>query len=256
MRSLIAAIRVREMRHYHKPIVSSAYSRVYFTKEMKKNYTILCPQMSPIHFDLIEPAVRSCGYNLEVLQNSDRTAIDTGLKYVNNDACYPSLIVVGQIMDALLSGKYDLEHTAVIMSQTGGGCRASNYIGFIRRALERAGMPQIPVISLNANGMETNPGFKITLPLHQGNAGGCLRRPLHAGSLYATRPYEAKAGSANALHEMESNLHQIAAETLLSMAEFNRNIRGIIHDFDELPRRDVQKPRVGIVGEILVCPPR
>ena len=139
VRSLIAAIRVREMRHYHKPIVSSAYSRVYFTKEMKKNYTILCPQMSPIHFDLIEPAVRSCGYNLEVLQNSDRTAIDTGLKYVNNDACYPSLIVVGQIMDALLSGKYDLEHTAVIMSQTGGGCRASNYIGFIRRALERAG---------------------------------------------------------------------------------------------------------------------
>ena len=96
MRSLIAAIRVREMRHYHKPIVSSAYSRVYFTKEMKKNYTILCPQMSPIHFDLIEPAVRSCGYNLEVLQNSDRTAIDTGLKYVNNDACYPSLIVVGR----------------------------------------------------------------------------------------------------------------------------------------------------------------
>ena len=128
VRSLIAAIRVREMRHYHKPIVSSAYSRVYFTKEMKKNYTILCPQMSPIHFDLIEPAVRSCGYNLEVLQNSDRTAIDTGLKYVNNDACYPSLIVVGQIMDALLSGKYDLDHTAVIMSQTGGGCRASNYI--------------------------------------------------------------------------------------------------------------------------------
>ena len=95
---------------------------------MKKNYTILCPQMSPIHFDLIEPAVRSCGFNLEVLQNSDRTAIDTGLKYVNNDACYPSLIVVGQIMDALLSGKYDLEHTAVIMSQTGGGCRASNYM--------------------------------------------------------------------------------------------------------------------------------
>ena len=126
VRSLIAAIRVREMRHYHKPIVSSAYSRVYFTKEMKKNYTILCPQMSPIHFDLIEPAVRSCGYNLEVLQNSDRTAIDTGLKYVNNDACYPSLIVVGQIMDALLSGKYDLEHTAVIMSQTGGGRTTSD----------------------------------------------------------------------------------------------------------------------------------
>ena len=253
VRSLIAAIRVREMRHYHKPIVSSAYSRVYFTKEMKKNYTILCPQMSPIHFDLIEPAVRSCGYNLEVLQNSDRTAIDTGLKYVNNDACYPSLIVVGQIMDALLSGKYDLEHTAVIMSQTGGGCRASNYIGFIRRALERAGMPQIPVISLNANGMETNPGFKITLPLLTKAMQAVVYGDLFMRVLYATRPYEAKAGSANALHE---KWKAICIKSLqkhsLSMAEFNRNIRGIIHDIDELPRRDVQKPRVGIVGEILV----
>ena len=253
VRSLIAAIRVREMRHYHKPIVSSAYSRVYFTKEMKKNYTILCPQMSPIHFDLIEPAVRSCGYNLEVLQNSDRTAIDTGLKYVNNDACYPSLIVVGQIMDALLSGKYDLEHTAVIMSQTGGGCRASNYIGFIRRALERAGMPQIPVISLNANGMETNPGFKITLPLLTKAMQAVVYGDLFMRVLYATRPYEAKAGSANALHE---KWKAICIKSLqkhsLSMAEFNRNIRGIVHDFDELPRRDVQKPKVGIVGEILV----
>ena len=253
VRSLIAAIRVRETRHYHKPIVSSAYNRVYFTKEMKKNYTILCPQMSPIHFDLIEPAIRSCGYNLEVLQNSDRTAIDTGLKYVNNDACYPSLIVVGQIMDALLSGKYDLEHTAVIMSQTGGGCRASNYIGFIRRALERAGMPQIPVISLNANGMETNPGFKITLPLLTKAMQAVVYGDLFMRVLYATRPHEAKAGSANALHE---KWKAICIKSLqkhsLSMAEFNRNIRGIIHDFDELPRRDVQKPKVGIVGEILV----
>ena len=253
VRSLIAAIRVREMRHYHKPIVSSAYSRVYFTKEMKKNYTILCPQMSPIHFDLIEPAVRSCGYNLEVLQNSDRTAVDTGLKYVNNDACYPSLIVVGQIMDALLSGKYDLEHTAVIMSQTGGGCRASNYIGFIRRALERAGMPQIPAISLNANGMETNPGFKITLPLLTKAMQAVVYGDLFMRVLYATRPYEAKAGSANALHEKwKAICIKSLQKRSLSMAEFNRNIRGIVHDFDELPRRNVQKPRVGIVGEILV----
>ena len=253
VRSLIAAIRVREMRHYSKPIVSSAYSRVYFTKEMKKNYTILCPQMSPIHFDLIEPAIRSCGYKLEVLQNSDRSAIDTGLKYVNNDACYPSLIVVGQIMDALLSGKYDLEHTAVIMSQTGGGCRASNYIGFIRRALERAGMPQIPVISLNANGMETNPGFKITLPLLTKAMQAVVYGDLFMRVLYATRPYEAKAGSANALHEKwKAICIRSLQKHSLSMAEFNRNIRGIVHDFDELPRRDVQKPKVGIVGEILV----
>ena len=253
VRSLIAAIRVREMRHYHKPIVSSAYSRVYFTKEMKKNYTILCPQMSPIHFDLIEPAVRSCGYNLEVLQNSDRTAIDTGLKYVNNDACYPSLIVVGQIMDALLSGKYDLEHTAVIMSQTGGGCRASNYIGFIRRALEKAGMPQVPVISVNANGMETNPGFSITLPMMTKAMQAVVYGDIFMRVLYATRPYEAVPGSADALHEKWKKICiRALSKRQPAMMEFARNIRGIIRDFDNLNRLDIKKPKVGIVGEILV----
>ena len=251
VRSLISAIRVREMKHYRKPVVSNAYSRVFFTKEMKKDYTILCPQMSPIHFELIETAVRSFGYKLEVLQNSDRRAVDTGLKYVNNDACYPSLIVVGQIMDALLSGKYDLNRTAIIMSQTGGGCRASNYIGFIRRALERAGMPQIPVISLNANGMETNPGFKITLPLITKAMQAVVYGDLFMRVLYATRPYEAKPGSANALHGKWRDICQKSlsrrAPTML-----DRNIRGIIKDFDELPRKNVTKPKVGIVGEILV----
>ena len=253
VRSLISAIRVREMRHYRKEDVTSAYNRAFFTKDMKKDYTILCPQMSPIHFDLIEAAVRSFGYKLEVLQNSDRTAIDTGLKFVNNDACYPSLIVVGQIMDALLSGKYDLNHTAVIMSQTGGGCRASNYIGFIRRALERAGMPQVPVISINANGMESNPGFKMTLPLLTKALQGVVYGDIFMRVLYATRPYEAKPGSANALHEKwKAICIQSLAKRSPSMQEFNRNICGIIRDFDELPRRNVVKPRVGIVGEILV----
>ena len=253
VRSLISAIRVREMKHYHKAAVSSAYSRVFFTKEMKKNYTILCPQMSPIHFELIEKAVRSFGYKLEVLQNADRRAVDTGLKYVNNDACYPSLIVVGQIMDALLSGKYDLDHTAIFMSQTGGGCRASNYIGFIRRALERAGMPQIPVISLNANGMETNPGFKITLPLITKAMQAVVYGDLFMRVLYATRPYEAKPGSANALHEKWRDICQKSlSKRAPNMMEFNKNLRGIIKDFDDLPRRNVVKPKVGIVGEILV----
>ncbi len=137
IRSLIAALRVRDQKHYERKVVSSAYNRVMFTREMKKDYTLLCPQMSPIHFDLIEPAIRAFGYNIEILQNHNRNAVDVGLQYVNNDACYPSLIVIGQIMDALLSGKYDLNRTAVFMSQTGGGCRASNYIGFIRRALEK-----------------------------------------------------------------------------------------------------------------------
>lgn len=182
-------------------MVSSAYNRVLFTKEMKKDFTLLCPQMSPIHFDLIEPAIRAFGYNMEILQNHNRNAVDVGLQYVNNDACYPSLIVIGQIMDALLSGKYDLNRTAVFMSQTGGGCRASNYIGFIRRALEKAGMPQVPVISVNANGMETNPGFSITLPMMTKAMQAVVYGDIFMRVLYATRPYEAVPGSANALHE-------------------------------------------------------
>ena len=119
--------------------------------------------MSPIHFELLEAAFNACGYRVEVLPNDNRHAIDMGLKYVNNDACYPSLLVIGQIMEALLSGKYDLNKVAVIMSQTGGGCRATNYVGFIRRALAKAGMEQVPVISINMAGIESNPGFKLNL---------------------------------------------------------------------------------------------
>ena len=254
IRSLIAALRVRDKKHYERKVVSSAYHRITFTKDMKKDYTILCPQMSPIHFDLIEPAIRSFGYQVEVLQNDNRSAIDTGLKYVNNDACYPSLIVVGQIMDALLSGKYDLDHTAIFMSQTGGGCRASNYIGFIRRALERAGMGQIPVISVNANGMETNPGFSITLPLLTKAMQAVVYGDIFMRVLYATRPYEKEPGSANALHQKwKARCIKSLSKRVPNMMEFSRNISGIVRDFDELPRiSGLQKPKVGIVGEILV----
>ena len=253
IRSLISALRVREERRYTRNIVSSSYNRVIFTKEMKKNYTLLCPQMSPIHFELIEPAIRSFGYNLVVLQNDDKTAVDTGLKYVNNDACYPSLIVIGQIMDALLSGKYDLDHTAVLMSQTGGGCRASNYIGFIRRALEKAGMAQIPVISINANGMETNPGFTYTPSMLVKALQAVVYGDVFMRVLYATRPYEAVPGSANALHEKWKKICVKALSTKSAgMMTFVKNIRGIIHDFDNLERTNVHKPKVGIVGEILV----
>ena len=253
IRSLISALRVREERRYTRNIVSSSYNRVIFTKEMKKNSTLLCPQMSPIHFELIEPAIRSFGYNLVVLQNDDKTAVDTGLKYVNNDACYPSLIVIGQIMDALLSGKYDLDHTAVLMSQTGGGCRASNYIGFIRRALEKAGMAQIPVISINANGMETNPGFTYTPSMLVKALQAVVYGDVFMRVLYATRPYEAVPGSANALHEKWKKICVKALSTKSAgMMTFVKNIRGIIHDFDNLERTNVHKPKVGIVGEILV----
>ncbi len=253
IRSLISALRVRDEKRYTRKIVDSSYNRVLFTKEMRRTYTLLCPQMSPIHFDLLEPAVRNFGYNLVVLQNDDRGAVDTGLKYVNNDACYPSLIVIGQIMDALLSGKYDLEHTAVIMSQTGGGCRASNYIGFIRRALEKAGMPQVPVISLNANGMETNPGFTITAPMLTKAMQAIVYGDVFMRVLYATRPYEKVPGSADALHEKWKKICiRSLSKKAPDMTGFSRNIRGIIREFDDLERLDIKKPRVGIVGEILV----
>ena len=253
IRSLISALRVRDERRYTRKIVSSSYNRVVFTKEMREKYTILCPQMSPIHFELLEPAIRCFGYNLEVLQNDDKTAVDTGLKYVNNDACYPSLIVIGQVMDALLSGKYDLDHTAVIMTQTGGGCRASNYIGFIRRALEKAGMPQVPVVSLNANGMETNPGFKLTPRLLTKALQAVVYGDIFMRVVYATRPYEKVPGSTNALHDKWRKICIKSLETKdPGMMEFTKNVRGIIRDFDNLERLDIKKPRVGIVGEILV----
>ena len=165
VRSLLSAIRVREKKGEQRTINPTSLNRVIFTEEMRKDYTILCPQMSPIHFELLQPAFRACGYNFEILDNDNRHSIDVGLKYVNNDACYPSLCVVGQIMDALLSGKYDLHKVAVVITQTGGGCRATNYIGFIRRALEKAGLEYIPVVSINMSGLESNPGFQLNAEL-------------------------------------------------------------------------------------------
>jgi len=253
VRSLIAALRVRSQKHHQRKVVSSAYNRVIFTKAMKRDYTLLCPQMSPIHFDLLEPAIRSFGYKIEVLQNDNRAAVDIGLQYVNNDACYPSLIVIGQIMDALLSGKYDLDRTAVFMSQTGGGCRASNYVGFIRRALEKAGMGQVPVISINANGMETNPGFTFTPALLTKAMQAVVYGDVFMRVLYATRPYELEPGSANALHQAwKARCIKSLSTKAPNMPQFGWNIRGIIRDFDRLPRQEIQKPKVGIVGEILV----
>ena len=253
IRSLIAALKVREKKNYKRDVVSSAYNRVLFTEEMRKNYTILCPQMSPIHFDLLGPALNSCGYNIEVLDNDNKSSVDVGLKYVNNDACYPSLMVVGQIMNALLSGKYDLSRTAVIMSQTGGGCRASNYIGFIRRALIKAGIPEIPVISLSAQGIETNPGFSYDLHMLMKAMMAVEYGDIFMNVVYRTRPYEAVPGSVNALHE---KWKKVCIEQLtknkVHMKEFNKNLRAIVNDFDNIPLRDIKKPRVGVVGEILV----
>ena len=253
VRSLIAAIRVKEQQHKKRRIVPSSIKRVSFTEEMRKNYTILCPQMSPIHFSILQAGFNSAGYNLEVLPNDNKEAVDVGLKYVNNDACYPSLMVVGQIMQALLSGKYDLNKVAIIMSQTGGGCRASNYIGFIRRALEKAGMSQIPVISINLSGLEENPGFKITPKLATRLAYGAVFGDILMKCIYRMRPYESVKGSANALHKKwEKRCISFLSGKHCSFAQFNRICRQMIREFDILPITNEKKPRVGIVGEILV----
>ncbi len=249
IRSLISAVKDRDTKQVPLSNIDTAHHRVLFTKEMRKDYTILCPQMSPIHFDILETAINSCGYKLEVLPNN-KSSIDVGLKYVNNDACYPSLVVIGQIMEALLSGKYDLNKVAIIMTQTGGGCRASNYIGFIRRALEKAGMSQIPVISLSA-GIEKNPGFKISPKLLIHAIQALVYGDVFMKVLYRTRPYEKEIGSANALHKKWLKKVQQDIKTA-SFKTFKKNIKNIIEDFDNLPLTDEIKPRVGIVGEILV----
>ncbi|MBO4988020.1 MAG: 2-hydroxyacyl-CoA dehydratase [Lachnospiraceae bacterium] len=254
IRSLIAAIKVREKKNETRKIRSSAINKVLFTEEMRKDYTILCPQMSPIHFDLLGPAFRACGYNLEVLQNDNRHCVDTGLKYVNNDACYPSLLVVGQLMDALHSGKYDLHKTALVITQTGGGCRATNYIGFIRRALKKAGMDYIPVISLNLSGLEKNPGFKMDANLLTRVLFGAAIGDVFMKCVYRMRPYELVPGSVNEVHEKwKKEAAAFVSGKRPTLGGLSRLMKAIIKDFDTIPiDENMVKPRVGVVGEILV----
>ena len=254
VRSLIAAIRIRDAKKTKRKLHDTTVKKVPFTEEMRRNYTILAPQMSPIHFDLLEPAVRSCGYNLVVLPNDNRKAVDYGLKYVNNDACYPSLFVVGQIMEALSSGKYDLNRTAVIMTQTGGGCRASNYVGFIRRALKKAGMEQIPVISANMSGLEENPGFKLDLKLIGRAAFGIVLGDVMMRCVYRMRPYELREGSVEACHQkwLRRCSDFLTKTSGLNVPKVQKMAIDMIRDFDNIPIREERKPRVGIVGEILV----
>ncbi len=253
IRSLFAALNERQGKQLDVPVgqQTTRPARIVFTKEMRKKHTILAPQMSPIHFDLIESAFNKSGYKLEVMPAMDRAAIDTGLVYVNNDACYPSLIVVGQIINALKSGKYDVHNTSVLMSQTGGGCRATNYMAFIRRALASAGFAHVPVVSLSAGGLEKNPGMKLTPALLNRVLQALVIGDLFMRVLYRVRPYEAVAGSANALY---AKWNQKAKKVVESgkLGAFRRLVPQIVEDFDKLPLLDVQKPRVGVVGEILV----
>ena len=254
IRSLLSALRVKEKKQEKRTIVPSNYERIIFTEEMRKDYTIICPQMSPIHFELLIPAFRAAGYNIVIPDIPARECVDAGLKYVNNDACYPSLIVIGQIMSAVLSGEYDLNKTAILISQTGGGCRATNYIAFIRRALAKAGYPDIPVISINMVGLEKNPGFTFTPKLIQHGLYALEFGDIFLRCLLRMRPYEAVPGSANALHEKWKKrcIEFLGNDKYLSHRKYKKMCREIIRDFDNLPITDEKKPRVGVVGEILV----
>ena len=222
-----------------------------FTKDMR-DYKILIPQMAPIHFELIETAVRSCGYNVELLRNCTDHTVETGLKYVNNDACYPSILVTGQMIEALESGKYDLNKTALIMSQTGGGCRATNYIGFIRKALKDAGFADIPVISFNVVGMEKMPGFKITPKLVEKLLKVVVYGDLLQKMLTKNRAYEVHKGETQKLYDTWMEKCKKLLEHS-SMAEFKQSIYDMVEDFEKIELdTSVEKPKVGIVGEVLI----
>ena len=229
-------------------------TRVEFTKEMKKDYTIITPNMAPIHFELIKNVLESFGYHIDLLRTTGREIVDEGLKYVHNDTCYPALLSIGQMMHALHSGKYDLHKVALIMTQTGGGCRASNYIHLLRKALKKDGLDFIPVISLNLSGLESNSGFPITLPL--------LRRAIAAlayGDLLMllknqVKPYEVTPGESDGLvKQWTLKLTKLFEQgKAFTQREVRQYFDEIAQSFAEIKRRDVKKTKVGVVGEIYV----
>lgn len=251
IRSLKSAMEEREKNNVKLKNIDNSYNKNLFTKEMKKDWTILAPQMSPIHFQFIEKAARASGYNIDVLPANDKEAIEEGIKYVNNDACYPSILVIGQMINALKSSKYDPNKTALIISQTGGGCRATNYVGFLKKGLREAGFPNVPIISLNVLGMERQPGFKISYRLIKKLMMGVIYGDLFIRVLYRVRPYETVKGSANKLYEYYREKAFKNVENG-NKNEMNKLVKEIVKAFDTLEINDEVKPKVGIVGEILV----
>ncbi|MDY4025882.1 MAG: acyl-CoA dehydratase activase-related protein [Enterococcus avium] len=254
LRSLKAAVNERDKSNFEPTKRFEEPEKIVFTKEMRKKHTLLLPMLSPIHQSgLFDIALEASGYNVVCLPAMDREAINVGLKFVNNDSCYPAIISIGQLVEALQSGKYDLNNTSVMMSQTGGGCRATNYIPLLRKALNDAGFPQVPVVSvsLGNKGVESNPGFKYTLPMLKRIVVAILYGDLFERVVYRTRPYELEKGQIDALHKewlkkVEGNVRNG------SLTQFNRNMKKIIKDFDTVPISNEVKPKVGVVGEILV----
>jgi len=251
IRSLKAAMEERDKNGVKSVSSRKEYKRKEFTKDMRKGYTLLIPQMSPIHFNYLKEVMTACGYKVSLLPPVDKNSVDEGLKYINNDACYPTIVTLGQIISALKSGAYDLDKTAIFMSQTGGGCRASNYIALLRKALRDLGMEQIPVVSFNAAGLEKNEGFRITPKMAMGLAIGVIYGDLAMRLLYATRPYEVHPGESQRV--LDSWYDRIVQNILhFRRGVFVRNVQGMVEAFDRIERYDVQKPKVGVVGEILV----
>jgi len=224
-----------------------------FTKDMnKKKYTILIPQMAPIHFELLEEAIKASGYNVELLRTCTNDTVSTGLKYVNNDSCYPSILTTGQLIEALESGKYDPDRTAVMMSQTGGACRATNYIGFIRKALKDAGFPGVPVISFNTVGLEKNSAFKLSLSMLIKLMKAVIYGDLLQKLVNKNKAYEVNKGETEALYnEWIEKCKKLVLKS--TYRQFKRNIYTMVNDFEKIEiDKSLTKPKVGIVGEILI----
>nr|MDU2065828.1 acyl-CoA dehydratase activase-related protein [Sporomusaceae bacterium] len=252
LRSLAAALRDRDKKPAPTALAPKVqYKRSVFTKPMKETHTILLPQMSPIHFGFLEEAFRLSGYKAVVLPYDHAKAVQAGLRFVNHDACYPAILAVGQLIAALESGEYDLSRTAVMMTQTGGGCRATNYIGFLRKALHDAGMGQVPILSFNANGLEKQPGFSLSPRLLHRLIMGVVYGDVLMKVLYRVRPYEREKGAANALYEKwAAYCRESLRES--SLTTYVNNIHSIMEEFDQLPILRQRKPKVGLVGEIYV----
>lgn len=228
--------------------------RIIFTKEMKKEYTILVPDMLPIHFEIMKYVFLNEGYKLELLRTAKPEMKQLGLRYVHNDTCYPALLVIGQFLDALESGKYDVDKTALVIMQTGGGCRASNYIHLLRKALEKAGYGQVPVISFNLSGVEYNSGFKLTLPIIRKCIAGVIYGDLLMLLSNQIKAYEINKGDANRLIEkwVARITDQFKHSKGFSFKNMTENFDKIISSFAKVPVNMVPKVKVGVVGEIYV----
>ena len=224
-----------------------------FTKEMKKNYTILAPNMLPMHFKLIMQVLKNYGYKMELLETQGDNIVQTGLKYVHNDTCYPAILVIGQFIEAIESGKYDPHKVALILFQTGGGCRASNYIFLLRKALEKAGFGYVPVISFSLAGLENHPGFKLTLPIYHRMLYGVIYADLLMSLVNQVRPYETEKGAAQNLAEKYTHILADGMEKDgVSFKKAKEKCREILNAFAEIPVRKEKKVQVGVVGEIYV----